>query len=170
MSALSMRPIQMLAFEVKTSVHASIEFSLKRFVQLKNIFLASRRQWRPQRERVRLQIQRHQERGRPAIHATIFSASEKSQERTPLLRYVVTDCTAKHWILGFQCVENRTLGHFPCHVDLHFVADSCQIAQCMGASPDHDNVCTSTERTAGRSRTIVSRNRPHQGKHRPGRR
>src|SRR5579863_2582297 len=50
----------------------------------------------------------------------IFLAGEEAQERPALLRDVVADCPAQHWIAGLERIENRTLGdgRLDCEFDL----------------------------------------------------
>src|SRR5438552_2643735 len=86
----------------------------------------------------------------------VFSARKKSHERATLLLVVIAYCSTQHWILGFDCVENGFLRNRSFEVELHFVADARQRSQVMRQyDPDHGSVCASTDKTAGRSRTVA---------------
>jgi hypothetical protein len=62
---------------------------------------------------------------------------------------------AQHGVTLFQCVEHRTLCGRPRDLERDLAVDARQLAQMRRQhDPDHASVCTSTERTAGRSRTI----------------
>src|SRR5215208_7026705 len=85
----------------------------------------------------------------------VLLAGEEPHKRPALSRGHVADRPTQHWIRSFKCVEHRALGHRTLHLELH---DSFGLGQGpqMGREhdPDHCSVCTSTERTDGRSRTI----------------
>jgi hypothetical protein len=59
----------------------------------------------------------------------ILSASKEPQERTPLLRDVVSDRTAQHWVPSFESVEDRALRDRARDVKLHFAANTRQRSQ-----------------------------------------
>jgi len=88
-------------------------------------------------------------------------AGEETQERTALLRDVIADRAAQHWIACLERVEHRTLGGLTLDVDLDLTVDPCQRSQ-MGWKLDsnHGRVWTSTDRTAGRSRTMSAQLSP----------
>ena len=85
----------------------------------------------------------------------ILGAGEEPHERPALLRDVIADGPAQHRIAGLQRVEHRALRDWPLHLKLHLARDVRQDPQMRRKlDPDHWSVCTSTESTAGRSRTI----------------
>lgn len=59
----------------------------------------------------------------------IVFAGEEAQERTALLRDLVTDRPTQHRVVGFQRIEDRPLGDGSCNVERHFAADVCQRSQ-----------------------------------------
>src|SRR5438045_6123529 len=62
---------------------------------------------------------------------------------------------ARHRRAGLQCVEHGALRHCALHVARDLVADVCERPEMVRKhDADHRSVCTSTESTAGRSRTI----------------
>jgi hypothetical protein len=69
---------------------------------------------------------------------------------------VVADGPAKHGVGGLDGVEDGTLGDRPFDLDAHLALDPGQHAKVRGEEdPDgHAMVWASTERTAGRSRTM----------------
>ena len=85
----------------------------------------------------------------------ILAAGEEPQERPALLRDVVADGAAQHRITGLQRVEDRALRCRTLDVQLHVAGEVRQPAQVWREhDSDHGSVWTSTESTAGRSRTI----------------
>ena len=85
----------------------------------------------------------------------IFLAGKEPQERPALLGDVVADGAAQHWIAGFERVEDRALRDSTLDLKLHLAADVRQRPQMLRQyDADHGSVCTSTESTAGRSRTM----------------
>src|SRR5271168_3141979 len=85
----------------------------------------------------------------------VLLAGEETQERPPLLGDVVADGAAQHGITGFECVEDRALGGWALDLELDLRVDVCQRPQVRWQfDSDHGSVCTSTESTAGRSRTM----------------
>ena len=68
---------------------------------------------------------------------------------------MVADRAAQRRISRLERVEHRSLRHGRHHFETHLAVDTRQRAQ-MGREHDsnHGSVCTSTESTAGRSRTI----------------
>src|SRR5439155_19359057 len=62
---------------------------------------------------------------------------------------------AQHGVAGFARVEDRTLGGRPVDLERHLAVEASQRSQMRRQDyPDHGSVWTSTESTAGRSRTI----------------
>src|ERR1700687_3378631 len=85
----------------------------------------------------------------------VFLASEEPQEAPALLRDVVADRPSQHGIASLKGVEDRTLSGLTLDVERHLAVDACQRPQvCRKLDADHGNVWTSTETTAGRSRTM----------------
>src|SRR3989442_14435566 len=83
----------------------------------------------------------------------ILLACEEPYERAALPSRVVTYGAPQHRIGGLQCVEDGALRHRARHVERDLVADVRQRPQMVRKhEPDHRSVCTSTERTSGRSR------------------
>ena len=71
------------------------------------------------------------------------------------MRDLVPDRPAQHRVAGLQGVEHRPLRRLPLHLELHLAADLRQPAQVRRQDDsNHGRVCTSTDRTAGRSRTM----------------
>ena len=82
-------------------------------------------------------------------------AGEEPQERPALLRDVVADRPAQHRIAGLERVEDRALRGRALDVELHLAVDLRQRPQMIRKhDADHGSVWTSTDSTAGRSRTI----------------
>jgi len=50
----------------------------------------------------------------------VLLAGEESHEGAALVRDMIADCTAKHWIACFERVQNRTLRDRAWYVQLHF--------------------------------------------------
>src|SRR4029453_2670102 len=68
---------------------------------------------------------------------------------------LVADGAAQHGIARLEGVEHRALGRDAVDVDLHLTRDLGEGLQVRGQPPaDPGRLCTSTESTAGRSRTI----------------
>ncbi len=91
----------------------------------------------------------------------IFLACEEAQKRPPLLRHLIPNRAAQHGIAGFQRVQHRALRDRTFDLNLHFAANTSQRSQMLWKyDPDHASVCTSTESTAGKSRTIAAQLSP----------
>jgi len=85
----------------------------------------------------------------------VVLASEEPQERSALSCDVITDCAAQHGIAGLERVEDRALCDPALDFELHLATDVRQRPQVWREyDTDHGSVCTSTESTAGRSRTM----------------
>src|SRR5438876_2956536 len=79
----------------------------------------------------------------------ILLAGEEPQERTALLRDVVADRPAQHWIARLERVNDRALRGLTLNVELHLAADARQSPQMWREyDSDHGSVWTSTESTA----------------------
>src|SRR5258706_7738155 len=84
----------------------------------------------------------------------ILLAGEEPQKRPPLLRNMIANRPAQHGIARLERVHHRTLRDRPLNIHLHLAGDVRQAPQVLRKqTPDHGRVCTSTESTAGRSRT-----------------
>ena len=92
---------------------------------------------------------------RPEIRETGLLSGEEPHEGAPLFGDMVAKGTAQHRIAGLQRVEHGALRGLPLHVKLHFARDVRQYPQMRRKlNPDHWSVCTSTDSTAGKSRTM----------------
>ena len=91
----------------------------------------------------------------------IFPAGEEPQQRPALLGNVITHRSPQHWIAGFNRVKDGTQSNRAFHVKHYLAADVRQDLQmCREVNSDHGSVWTSTESTAGRSRTMGSQLSP----------
>ena len=103
---------------------------------------------RPRRDRVG-------QRGVRRLVGQVLLAGEEPHERPALLRDVVADRPAQHRIAGLERVEDRALRDRPSTSSSTSPSDARQRPQMCGQhDSDHGSVCTSTDSTAGRSRTI----------------
>jgi hypothetical protein len=90
----------------------------------------------------------------------ILLTSKETQERPTLLRDVVADGAAQHRIAGLEGIEYGALSDRARDLDFHLAPNIRQGAEMMRECDSdhpkcvHASVCTSTESTAGRSRTI----------------
>jgi len=85
----------------------------------------------------------------------VFFAGEKSNERPPLQRHVVPNGSAQNRMAGFERIKDRANRNWRRHIEFHFALHASEIAQVKWKhDADHGSVCTSTDKTAGRSRTI----------------
>jgi len=86
----------------------------------------------------------------------VLLAGEEADEGAAFAGDVVAESAAEDWIAGFEGVEDRADGDGRRNVELEFTGHLRQYAQVgREQDPDHDRVCTSTERTGGRSRTMA---------------
>jgi hypothetical protein len=94
----------------------------------------------------------------------ILVAGEEPHERPALVRDVVADGAAQHRVPGFERVEHLPLGGLALDVEAHLALDAREHPE-MGREhdSDHGSVWTSTESTAGRSRTIGAQVSPASG-------
>ena len=91
----------------------------------------------------------------------IFLAGEEPQERPALPGYVIADRAFEHRIASLECVEHRALRHRSRDLELDLAADMRQGSQMLRQlNPDHGNVWTSTDSTAGRSCTMADQVSP----------
>ena len=85
----------------------------------------------------------------------IFLAGKEAQKRPTLQGDMVADGPTQCGIPGFQRVEDRALRHPALNFQCHLATDVGQRPQMLRQlDANHGSVCTSTESTAGRSRTI----------------
>ena len=85
----------------------------------------------------------------------VLFAGEKPYERTTLMRNVIANRAAQHWITGFELRRARNPVSPGLRFQRHLAADSCQRAKMHRQNhADHGSVWTSTDTTAGRSRTM----------------
>jgi RNA polymerase sigma factor (sigma-70 family) len=85
----------------------------------------------------------------------VLLAGEEPQERPALSRDVVANCPTKHRIAGLERVKDRADRGRAIDLERDLSAYTCQRSQVKWENdPDHVSVWTSTETTAGRSRTI----------------
>src|SRR5271156_3856413 len=85
----------------------------------------------------------------------VFLAGEEAQEGAPLLGDVVADGAAQHGIAGFESIQDGAGSNRARDVQLDISFDAREGAEMRRKhDPDHGRVCASTERTAGRSRTM----------------
>src|SRR5216110_2367813 len=85
----------------------------------------------------------------------ILLAGEESHKRPALPGDVVAERPAQHRIPALERVEDRALRGPTFDIELHLAVDFSQGAQMRREhNADHGSVWTSTESTAGRSRTI----------------
>src|SRR5207248_9703288 len=94
----------------------------------------------------------------------ILRAGEESYERSALPGDVVADRPAQHRVAGLERLHERALRGWTLNVEHHVAADLGQRAQMQREHhSDHGSVCTSTDTTAGRSRTIGAQLSPASG-------
>ena len=85
----------------------------------------------------------------------IFLASEESHKGPALLGDMIPNGPSKHRVAGLEGIENGTLCHRRRDIQLHVAADSRYGSQMSRQHHgNHARVWTSTESTAGRSRTM----------------
>src|ERR1035441_2343284 len=117
-----------------------------------------------QQERLRPGRHRIGERGVWRFVRKILLAGEEPHERPALLRDVIADGPPQHRVAGLEGIQNRTLRGRPLDVELHFARDLGQRAQMRRENDsDHGSVCTSTDSTAGRLRTMGAQGSPASG-------
>src|SRR5262245_49038584 len=85
----------------------------------------------------------------------VLLAREEAHEGAAALGEVVTNRPAQHRVAGLERVEDGALRDGALDFDLDLAVDARELPEvCREHDPDHRRVCTSTESTAGRSRTI----------------
>src|SRR5690348_1686485 len=94
----------------------------------------------------------------------ILAAGEKAQEGPAQLRDVIADGAAEHRVAGFEGVENGALRDLAGDLEFDFAANVREASQVRREyDANHASVWTSTESTAGRSRTIGAQLSPPSG-------
>ena len=89
------------------------------------------------------------------------SQAKKPHERTTFAGDTIANRAGEHGIARFERVEDRVLRWLARDRERDFAFDAGQRTQLSRQhNADHGNVCTSTESTAGRSRTIGSQFSP----------
>jgi hypothetical protein len=85
----------------------------------------------------------------------VLLARKEAQERTPLSRHLIANRPAQHRITSLKRIKHRSLRDRAIDLKLDFVAGVRQRSQMLREyDPDHGSVCTSTDSTPGKSRTI----------------
>jgi hypothetical protein len=85
----------------------------------------------------------------------ILLAGKEPHKRPALLGDVVANRAAEHRIADFERIEDGALRDWIFNLELHLTVDLRQRSQMKGEEDsNHGNVCTSTETTAGKSRTM----------------
>ena len=90
------------------------------------------------------------------VMGQILLAGEEPYEGPPFERNLIANRTAQHGIAGLECVEDGALRDLTLDVDRDFtIGDTRERPQVRGKDDsNHVIVCTSTDTTAGRSRTM----------------
>ena len=85
----------------------------------------------------------------------VSRAGEEPDEGSALLCDVIANRSAQHRVAGLKRVENRALRHQTLDVETDLAVDARELPQVRRQhNADHESVWTSTESTAGRSRTM----------------
>src|SRR5208282_5497154 len=85
----------------------------------------------------------------------ILLAGEEPQKRPALIRDLIANRPPQHRITGFERVKHRALRDRTIDFERHLAAGVRQRSQMLRQyDPDHGSVCTSTDSTPGKSRTI----------------
>ena len=61
----------------------------------------------------------------------VFAADEESHQRPALLRGVIADRAAQHWIVGFERVDDSALRDWRIDIEFYFAAYAGERAQMM---------------------------------------
>jgi hypothetical protein len=94
----------------------------------------------------------------------ILLAGKEAHERPALVRDLVTQGPAQRWIAGLERVEHRAQCCLAVDFERHLATGMRKRPQMRRKyDPDHDSVWTSTESTAGRSRTMGAQLSPASG-------
>jgi len=99
---------------------------------------------------------RLRQRGIGRLKRQVPLAGEEAHERSALLADMVTDRSAKGRVARLERIEDRSQSDRALDINLDLAANQRKPAQvCRQDNPDHGSVWTSTEHTAGRSRTMA---------------
>ena len=86
----------------------------------------------------------------------ILTRGKKADPRASSQCHMLTYCAAQHRVAGLQRLENAVSRYRVIDIQRHFAIATREGLQVMRQDDtDHGSVCTSTDRTAGRSRTIA---------------
>ena len=89
------------------------------------------------------------------IVGEILPAGEEPQKGAALVRGVVSNRPSQHGITNLERVEDRALSGLTLDIELHFAVDVGKRSKVHRKhDSNHDSVCTSTDSTAGKSRTM----------------
>jgi hypothetical protein len=85
----------------------------------------------------------------------ILRAREEADKRPALLGGVIANGPPQYGIARLERIEDRALAHLTLDFQADLAVDVHELPQ-VGRQqhPDHSSVCTSTDSTAGRSRTM----------------
>src|SRR6185436_16124091 len=101
------------------------------------------------------------QRGIRRLVRQVLLAGEEPQERAALPGRMVADRPSQHRVAGLERIQDRALGHRTLDLELDVSVDAGQRPQMRRQrDADHGRVWTSTDRTAGRSRTIAVHESP----------
>jgi len=110
------------------------------------------------------------QRGVRLLVRQVLLAGKEPDERAAFSGPLVADGAAQHRVPGLQRVEHRALGDPPGHLEFNLALNPGQRPQVRGqrhpydvSAPGHGSVCTSTDSTAGRSRTTGAQLSPASG-------
>src|ERR1700737_43958 len=89
------------------------------------------------------------------VERKVLPAGEDAPQRPPLPSGLIADRAPKHGVARLQGIEDGFRRRLSLNLELHLTLDLGEIPQMRREDdPDHARVCTSTESTAGRSRTM----------------
>ena len=81
-----------------------------------------------------------------------------------MLRDMISNRASEHGVTCFERIQDRPLRDRSHNIELNFALDMCKLSQMRGQyNSNHGSVWTSTESTAGRSRTIGAQLFPESG-------
>jgi hypothetical protein len=94
----------------------------------------------------------------------VLLAGEETNERAADVRLVISNSPAKDWMRRFKRIQYAPLSNLSRNLDLYFALDLRERSKPLWKyHADHVNVCTSTDMTDGRSRTIACQVSPLSG-------
>src|ERR1700730_1007427 len=89
------------------------------------------------------------------VERQVLLAGEEPHQRPPLVRRLIADRPPKHGVAGLEGIKDGLRRRFSLNLELHLALNLGEIPQMRReGDPDHARVWTSTESTAGRSRTM----------------